>query len=524
MGYFRARPEFPPPPGAPLQTYIPTLMGVRCLAFAIPSRRCRGQVARSLDLSSHHRFTAAGRRVPVTVLGDLHCQTVCKMARTALGALSTNRPAPLAGKPHQSTAEHEERTTAPEPCTTLTSECEEAEPEQEPETEEEQQHEQEQEEEQQEPQQENQQPEQEQDEQQPEPPAASEPSRQTASEDDDALASDLVEVPDLRPPAGLPDLSHLSLELPEGRAAQSPARQSPARLEAGWSPSADVGAALVAKAQSKLSQQAGAWTPSRELGTHHVAKAEERLARSAAPAQSPTTRRLEDMERDDEDLSRALRNYRAKRSQETRSVSWASRLPVAKCMANVLEEVDIALSTMRVWKVADRRGRDHLVSLRHFSRQSELRVDGVRTATVAHSMWRDDDLLLPFTINDDQHGNVRIKQSLWSQPVYQCILEDGQPAEETSLLPPSSLIQKICVPRYEVRSASDGTQHVAFAVTTTLSTGSGDAAPAEEIMHRFSDFARVRGALLSRFLARTTNPKARCLATSAPRAAQILLV
>ena len=37
-------------------------------------------------------------------------------ARTALGALSTNRPAPLAGKPHQSTAEHEERAaTAPEP-------------------------------------------------------------------------------------------------------------------------------------------------------------------------------------------------------------------------------------------------------------------------------------------------------------------------------------------------------------------------------------------------------------------------
>jgi len=289
--------------------------------------------------------------------------------------------------------------------------------------------------------------------QQPEPPAAPEPSRQTASEDDNALASDaqesgLAEVPDLRPPAGLPDLSHLSLELPEGRAAPgSPARQSPARLD--WSPSADVGAALVAKAQSKLSQQAGAWTPSRELGTHHVAKAEERLARSAAPAQSPTTQRLEDMERDDEDLSRALRNYRAKRSQETRSVSWASRLPVAKCMANVLEEVDIALSAMRVWTVADRRGRDHLVSLRHFSRQSELRVDGVRTATVAHSMWRDDDLLLPFTVNDDQHGNVRIKQSMWSQPVYQCSLE-GSEAEETSLLPPSSLIEKICIPRYEV--------------------------------------------------------------------------
>ena len=471
-------------------------------------------------------------RAPSTVLGDRRC---VKMARTALGALSTNRPAPLAGKPHQSTAEHEERTTAPEQCTTLTSDCEEqdaagaaeaeakaaaavaeveADPEQELETEEEQQHEQEQEEEQQEPQQENQQPEQEQDEQQP--PAASEPSRQTASEDE---GSGLAEVPDLRPPAGLPDLSHLSLELPEGRAAQSPVR-----LEAGWSPSADVGAALVAKAQSKLSQQAGAWTPSRELGTHHVAKAEERLARSAAPAQSPTTRRLEDMERDDEDLSRALRNYRAKRSQETRSVSWASRLPVAKCMANVMEEVDIALSTMRVWKVADRRGRDHLVSLRHFSRQSELRVDGVRTATVAHSMWRDDDLLLPFTINDDQHGNVRIKQSLWSQPVYQCILEDGQPAEDTSMLAPHSLIQKICVPRYEVRSASDGTQHVAFAVTTTLSTGGGDEAPAEEIMHRFSDFARVRGALLSRFRARATNPKARRLATSAPRAAQILLV
>ena len=104
---------------------------------------------------------------------------------------------------------------------------------------------------------------------------------------------------------------------------------------------------------------------------------------------------------------------------------------------------------MWVWKVADRRGRDHLVSLRHFSRQSELRVDGVRTATVAHSMWRDDDLLLPFTVNDDQHGNVRIKQSMWSQPVYQCSLE-GSEAEETSLLPPSSLIEKICIPRYEV--------------------------------------------------------------------------
>ena len=36
--------------------------------------------------------------VSSTALGDLRCHTVCKMARTALGALSTNRPAPLASK------------------------------------------------------------------------------------------------------------------------------------------------------------------------------------------------------------------------------------------------------------------------------------------------------------------------------------------------------------------------------------------------------------------------------------------
>ena len=124
-------------------------------------------------------------------------------------------------------------------------------------------------------------------------------------------------------------------------------------------------------------------------------------------------------------------------SSQLDSCSW---MHVAECTGASTE------TTMVVWKVADRRGRDHLVSLRHFSRQSELRVDGVRTATVAHSMWRDDDLLLPFTVNGDQHGNVRIKQSMWSQPVYQCSLE-GSEAEETSLLPPSSLIEKICIPR-----------------------------------------------------------------------------
>ena len=36
MGYFRVCPEFPPPLGPPLQTYIPTLMGVRFFEIAIP--------------------------------------------------------------------------------------------------------------------------------------------------------------------------------------------------------------------------------------------------------------------------------------------------------------------------------------------------------------------------------------------------------------------------------------------------------------------------------------------------------
>jgi len=273
---------------------------------------------------------------------------------------------------------------------------------------------------------------------------------------------------------------------------------TPALDQGAWTPSADVGAALVAKAQSKLHQQCGAWTPSAAsaLGSDAVARAEARLADRKAAA-SPATQHIKAIGSEDEDLSRALRNFRAKRSQSERSISWASRLPLSASISNVLSELELAFSTMRVWKVVDAEGDTHLISLRHFSQSSELHVDGSLAVTAARSMWTTaaDSLVLPFEVNGVA-GTIKMGKD----SMYECVVDGEIMPEDAQSLPPSSQIQHISVPRYEIREGSDGNQHVAFEVHCfTRQAGAVEDTPCEraEGFKRFSQFQTLQAQLKS---------------------------
>lgn len=258
-----------------------------------------------------------------------------------------------------------------------------------------------------------------------------------------------------------------------------------------WTPSADLGAAAVAKAQSKLRQQSGAWTPSATMGDE-VARANVRMDQASTVVHSSGP----EPEGEDEDLSRALRNFRAKRSQTERSISWASRLPLAASMTNMLSDMELAFSTMRVWKVMDQQGETHLVSLRHFSQSSELQVDGSVVATVAFSLWTTvDSLELPFDVNGVA-GTVK----LGKDATYECIVDGEIMAEDAQFLPPSSDITHISVPRYEIRETGDGSQHVAFEVhvfTRGGPAGSDDPCDRVEASKRFSAFQTLHAQLKS---------------------------
>lgn len=263
-----------------------------------------------------------------------------------------------------------------------------------------------------------------------------------------------------------------------------------------WTPSADVGAALVAKAQSKLQQQCGAWTPSATLGSDAVARAEARLDQKSNVLVSPATQHIKAIGSEDEDLSRALRNFRAKRSQTERSISWASRLPLSASISNVLSELELAFSTMRVWKIVDAEGETHLVSLRHFSQSSEMHIDGTLVATAAHPIWsKADSLELPFETN----GVVGIVK-MGKGHEYECIVDGETMPEDAQSLPPSSRIVHISVPRYEIRETSDGHQYAAFEVHSfTRADAADEDAPCErvEAFKRFSQFQTLQAQLRS---------------------------
>lgn len=267
-------------------------------------------------------------------------------------------------------------------------------------------------------------------------------------------------------------------------------------LDAGaWTPSADVGAALVAKAQSKLQQQCGAWTPSATLGTDAVARAEARLDQKSNVLVSPATQHIKAIGSEDEDLSRALRNFRAKRSQTERSISWASRLPLSASISNVLSELELAFSTMRVWKIVDADGETHLVSLRHFSQSSEMHIDGSLVATAAHPIWSkaNSSLELPFETNGVV-GTIKMGKD----HVYECIVDGETMPEDAQSLPPSSRIVHISVPRYEIRESADGHQYAAFEIHSfTRADAADEDAPCErvEAFKRFSQFQTLQAQL-----------------------------
>lgn len=271
---------------------------------------------------------------------------------------------------------------------------------------------------------------------------------------------------------------------------------TPTLDEGAWTPSADVGAALVAKAQSKLQQQYGAWTPSATLGSDAVARAEARLDKKSVGLVSPATQHIKAIVGEDEDLSRALRNFRAKRSQTERSISWASRLPLSASISNVLSELELAFSTMRVWKVLDGEGETHLVSLRHFSQSSELHIDGSLVSSAAHSIWSTSDPLeLPFEINGTV-GTVKMGKD----SRYECLLDGEAMPEDAQFLPPSSHIEHIAVPRYEIRESADGHQYAAFEVHCLTRGGEADEdAPCTraEVFKRFSEFQTLQAQLKS---------------------------
>eukprot|EP01043_Picozoa_sp_COSAG02_P031477 COSAG02_NODE_2056_length_9981_cov_99.588194_8_plen_431_part_00 len=274
------------------------------------------------------------------------------------------------------------------------------------------------------------------------------------------------------------------------------AGDTPTLNQGAWTPSADVGAALVAKAQSKLQKQCGAWTPSATLGSDAVARAEARLDQKSKGLVSPATQHITAIGSEDEVLSRALRNFRAKRSQTERSISWASRLPLSASISNVLSELELAFSTMRVWKIVDAEGETHLISLRHFSQSSELHIDGSLVATAAHSIWSTSDPLeLPFETNGVV-GTIKMGKD----SAYECIVDGETMPEDAQFLPPSSHIVHISVPRYEIRESSDGHQYAAFEVHSfTRADGADEDTPCErvEAFKRFSQFQTLHAQLKS---------------------------
>ena len=270
---------------------------------------------------------------------------------------------------------------------------------------------------------------------------------------------------------------------------------TPTLNQGAWTPSADVGAALVAKAQSKLQKQCGAWTPSATLGSDAVARAEARLDQKSKGLVSPATQHIKAIGSEDEALSRALRNFRAKRSQTERSISWASRLPLSASISNVLSELELAFSTMRVWKIVDADGETHLISLRHFSQSSEMHIDGSLVATAAHSIWSTSDLELPFETNGVV-GTIKMGKD----STYECIVDGETMPEDAQFLPPSSHIVHISVPRYEIRESSDGHQYAAFEVHSfTRADGEREDTPCErvEAFKRFSQFQTLHAQLKS---------------------------
>jgi len=162
-------------------------------------------------------------------------------------------------------------------------------------------------------------------------------------------------------------------------------------------------------------------------------RAEARLDQQSKGLVSPATQHIKAIGGEDEALSRALRNFRAKKSQTERSISWASRLPLSASISNVLSELELAFSTMRVWKIVDVEGETHLISLRHFSQSSEMHIDGSLVATAAHSIWSaSDSLELPFETNGVA-GTIKMGKD----SVYECIVDGETMPEDAQLLPPS---------------------------------------------------------------------------------------
>jgi len=140
-------------------------------------------------------------------------------------------------------------------------------------------------------------------------------------------------------------------------------------------------------------------------------RAEARLDQQSKGLVSPATQHIKAIGGEDEALSRALRNFRAKKSQTERSISWASRLPLSASISNVLSELELAFSTMRVWKI----------------------VDGSLVATAAHSIWSaSDSLELPFETNGVA-GTIKMGKD----SVYECIVDGETMPEDAQLLPPS---------------------------------------------------------------------------------------
>ena len=317
---------------------------------------------------------------------------------------------------------------------------------------------------------------------------------------------------------------------------------TPRPLPGAWTPTVDLGEAVVARAQEKLDNGAAKWTPTKDLGSDHVARSEARLMDTrvekltggsistlhpsvADPATTPMM--MASMAEGgtaaqdaDYDLSQALRNYRARTAD--RKVSWASRLPIGEVGKAIARLAGYSFLKTRVWKVDNGTDASHLVSLRHSPRVSELHVDGVHVANCAHSMFfpvYENTFELPFTIDGNGGASIDGAVTLNSGGLpdcnvsYACKITSGAEGvtvmEDTHSLPPSfvtasavaaadcgkgnTMALSLSVPRYDIRKSradQSGEEFVVFEVHVTIG-GKPELGVEDEVLvifKRFADF------------------------------------
>jgi hypothetical protein len=92
--------------------------------------------------------------------------------------------------------------------------------------------------------------------------------------------------------------------------------------------------------------------------------------------------------------------------------------------------------------------------------------------------------------------------------VYECIVDGETMPEDAQLLPPSSHIVHISVPRYEIRESSDGQQYAAFEVHSFTRTDGADedTCGRVEAFKRFSQFQTLQAQLKSARRSRQASP------------------